>query len=188
MVTISVLGLDQYVVGHYSKEHTADLANLMEISEDDLNFFAPNSVLFHKGVEQTSWHTEIRVRLPRVLAPLEKKIADYLLSTFREFTIGVSVSFDYFDEEHVYSSRNEDYPLYIEEEHVLEVTSDGTPVSEEEEGEDADPADHAELDFNNPEELYLGDAFAGHEKDLESLDPEEEIQVPHEHHHGPHHH
>lgn len=183
MVTISVLGLDQYVVGHYSKEHTADLANLMEISEDDLNFFAPNSVIFHKGVEQTSWHTEVRVRLPRRLQVLEQKIADYLLQTLREFTIGVSVSFDYFDEEHTYASRNEDYPLYIEEEHVVEVSGESGDAGEDE----PDPADHAELDFNNPEELYLGNAFEGHEADLEKLDPDEE-EHHEEHHHGHHHH
>mgnify|MGYP006982724032 FL=1 len=61
MITISVLGLDQFVVGHYSKEHTANLAELFETDSDEINFYAPSSMIFHNGVEQTSWNVEIRV-------------------------------------------------------------------------------------------------------------------------------
>ena len=38
-ITISILGLDQFTVGHYSKEHSANLAQLFEIEEDNLNFY-----------------------------------------------------------------------------------------------------------------------------------------------------
>ena len=40
MVTISIYGLDQYTVGHYSKEHTANLASLLEVDEKDVVFYA----------------------------------------------------------------------------------------------------------------------------------------------------
>ena len=44
MITISILGLDQFVVGRYSREHSADLANLFESDENLLNFYAPNAM------------------------------------------------------------------------------------------------------------------------------------------------
>ena len=65
MITISFLGLDQFVVGHYSKDHTANIANLFETDEASINFYAPNSMMFHAGVEQTSWNVQIIVRAQR---------------------------------------------------------------------------------------------------------------------------
>jgi hypothetical protein len=62
MIVISVLGLDQFVVGTYSRKNTANLANLFECEEEEIVFYSPNSMIFHKGVEQTSWQTEILVR------------------------------------------------------------------------------------------------------------------------------
>ena len=50
MITIDILGLDQYVAGHYSREHEKNLASLFEISEDEISFYSPNSTLFHDGV------------------------------------------------------------------------------------------------------------------------------------------
>ena len=50
MILIKVYGLDQYVVGNYSKEHTANLAKLFETSEDEILFYAPNSYTFMKDV------------------------------------------------------------------------------------------------------------------------------------------
>lgn len=172
MITISILGLDQYVVGHYSKENSANIANLLEVDEDDVNFYAPYSVIFHKGVEQTSWHAEVIVRLPKKYEILEDKLAKYLLNTLNVFSINVEVSFEYFLEGKHYEIHNDQYPRYIDSDKVMDVEGEtGDEYSEEDE---ADPRDHAELDFNNPDELYLGDAFASHKEDLEKLDKKQE--------------
>lgn len=178
MITISILGLDQYVVGHYSKEHSENLANLMEISEDDLNFYAPYSVIFHKGVEQTSWHTEVIVRAPERLMVMEERIADYLLRTLNEVSINVELSFQYFDENRHYEIHNDAYPRYIESENVMEVEADNDSDLDEEE---PNPADHPELDINNPDEIYLGNVFAGHEEELEHIGEEKEHECHHDH-------
>jgi len=165
MITISILGLDQYVTGRYSRENTANIANLLETSEEDVNFYAPNSVIFHAGAEQTSWHTEVRVRAPKRFEPFEKKLADYLLSSLGLFTIGVFITFEYYDEERAYCAHNDDYPLYLDADHIVDVEGDSDDGSDD----DCDPADHPELDPDNPEEIYLGDAFAGHEEELSAL-------------------
>ena len=56
MITISIYGLDQFTVGHYSGEHTANLAQLFETKEENISFYSPNAYVFHNGVEQTSWN------------------------------------------------------------------------------------------------------------------------------------
>ena len=53
MITITIYGLDQYTVGHYSKIHTSNLANIFETDEDEILFCTPNNYVFHNGVEQT---------------------------------------------------------------------------------------------------------------------------------------
>jgi hypothetical protein len=165
MITISILGLDQFVVGHYSKDHSANLVNLFECDEEDLNFYAPNSMVFHNGVEQTSWNTIINVLAPCKYQKMEANVADYLLKTFSEFSINVEVNFAYFEEENHYEKINDDYPRYIREDNIVttdekEQLDDSDDDDEEPDNNEPNPADHAELDINNPDELYLGNAFA----------------------------
>jgi len=190
MIVISVLGLDQFVVGTYSRKHTENLANLFECDEKEIVFYAPNSMIFHKGVEQTSWQTDILVRAPKKYEVLESKIVDYLIKTFTDFTINVSVTFNYFEEEHHYEHVNEDYPRFIERGNLEE---EAMPYDDEEDyGDEANPLDRADLDIEDEEQIFLGDAFAGHEEELEALDAKEkeehcchdgDCHCGHKHHH-----
>ena len=41
MITITLIGLDQYTVAHYSKDHTKNIADLFETSEDIVKVFVP---------------------------------------------------------------------------------------------------------------------------------------------------
>jgi len=167
MITISILGLDQYVVGHYSGDNTKNLANLYEVSEDDISFYAPNCYMFHNGVEQTSWNTLVRVHAPERFKVFESKISHYLLNTLKNFSINVAVEFFYYDEHHRYEYINESYPRFLTEDNLVN-------VEEEELGED--------------EELYEGNIFEGYEDKLEEAYKEseecddEECKCHHHHH------
>lgn len=151
MITISVLGLDQYVVGTYSKNHTKNLASLFETNLDNISFYAPNSYMFHNGVEQTSWNTLVRIHAPHKYEVLEKKVAKYILETLKEFTINLSIEFYYYEEEHRYAYNNEKYPHFLTEDNVVN-------VEEEELGED--------------EELFEGNIFEEFEKELKKSNKE----------------
>lgn len=189
MIIISVLGLDQFVVGNYSKNHTSNIANLYETMEEDVNFSAPQSMIFHNGIEQTSWHTAVIVRAPRRFMPFEDKVADYLLDTLSTFSINIELTFSYFEEEHHYEHINDRYPRYIEHENLMEVHDDYE--EEEYDGEEPDPRDRADLDYNDEHQLYLGDAFAGHEEELEQCDcehDEDDCECNHDHCSCGHHH
>ena len=65
MITVTIYGLDQFVVGRLSREMTPNLAKLYELSEDEILFVAPQNMVFHKGVEQTSWNVLIHVNAPK---------------------------------------------------------------------------------------------------------------------------
>ena len=146
MVTISIYGLDQYVVGHYSKEHTANLASLFEVDEKDIVFYAPNAYVFHNGVEQTSWNTIVKVNAPEQCEKLEDKVANYITKTLKEFSIHLVIEFYYYHKHHRYEYVNKEYPRYISEENVVNV--------EDEEYQDGD-------------EIYEGNMFEGFEEKYE---------------------
>ena len=146
MVTISIYGLDQYVVGRYSKEHSANISSLLEVGEDDLVFYSPNAYVFHNGVEQTSWNTIVKVNAPEECEKLEDKVANYLIQTLKEFSIHLVVEFSYYHKHHRYEYVNKEYPRYISEENVVN--------AEDEEYQEGD-------------EIYEGNMFEGFEEKYE---------------------
>ena len=145
MITITIYGLDQFIIGRYSGEHNENLAQLFETSPDNINFCAPDAYVFHNGTEQTSWNTIIQVHAPEKYEVLEEKVAKYLLDTLKEFSINLSVEFTYFHSHHRYEHINKDYPRYIAEDNLVNV----------EDSEDSD-------------ELYEGNIFEGMEEKLEA--------------------
>ena len=156
MISITVYGLDAYIIGHYSKDHTANLAQLFETKEENIVFIVSDEYVFHNGVEQTSWQTLVKISAPEKYEPLEDKVATYLLKTLTQFSVHVQIVFDYFHGHHEHTFVNKDYPRFIKEDNVVNV---------EEEDED--------------EELYEGNIFEGMEKKLE-----EAYHEGHHHHEG----
>lgn len=144
MIIITVYGLDQYAVAHYSKNHSENLAQLFETKVENIAFIASDEYVFHNGVEQTSWQALVKVEAPEKYEILEDKAAQYLLKTLSEFSIHVRVVFDYFHSHHEHEFLNKSYPRYIKEDNLVNV---------EESDED--------------DELYEGNIFEGMEKKLE---------------------
>ena len=172
MITIQVLGLDQFVVGRYSREHGANIAQLYETDEKEIVFYAPNSMVFHGGVEQTSWQTIVIIRAPEKYQPLEQGVADYILRTLNLFSINIHLEFEYVGESHSYDFIHSEYPRYLD---VPEDKGDEYDFSfgqepEEMEGEIVhghDHCDHEHCDHDHEhaeEEVYLGNAFEGFEE------------------------
>ena len=169
MITIQVLGLDQFVVGHYSKEHTANIAQLLEVPEEEVNFYAPNAMMFHSGVEQTSWSTLVNVLLPHRFEALEKPLADYIMRTLCEFSIHVTVTFTYYHDHSEYNYVNPQYPRYLKGENIKEADISveyGMPHDEDECDEDECECHHSH-DSEEEDDIYLGNAFEGLEETLD---------------------
>lgn len=158
MVTISIYGLDQYTIGHYSKDHTKNLANLFEVSEDNVSFYAPDAYVFHNGVEQTSWNAIVKVNAPEHCESNEKAIAKYLIETLKEFSVHLQVEFYYYRSHHHYEHINKDYPRFIKEDNLVNVEED---------------------DYDG--ELYEGNIFEGFEEKLEEASKRKEEEAKHHH-------
>lgn len=155
MITISILGLDEYITGRFSREATPNLAKLLEIEPEEIVFFAPKSYIFHAGVEQTSWQGLIIVSLPEIFRAHEKDVATYLLSATADFLVNLTVKFHYFASEASYSRINEEYPRFIKEEDIVD--------EYDEEGEDDDNGDDEE-DNMNDNQPYMGNIFEDFEE------------------------
>lgn len=157
MILISIFGLDQFVVGKYSSEHTENLAQAFECGEEQINFYAPYSMIFHKGVEQTSWNSLVVISLEEKYRPFESKVTDYIFKTLKDFCIHIEIRFEYHENNSTYKLINDDYPLYLTEKNVVEV--DDEPF--EDDGEISE------------DQIYTGNVFEGMEDKLEkALNPE----------------
>ena len=145
MITIVIYGLDQFVVGRLSREMTPNLAKLYELSEDEIIFVAPENMVFHKGVEQTSWNIIIHVHAPKKASVLQDQVAKLILESIGEVAINKILEFYYYSEDNRYSKLNEAYPRFIASDNLVDIADDDyNEDMEEGEGED---------------EIFTGDIF-----------------------------
>lgn len=174
MILVSIFGLDQFVVGRYSREATSSLANLFETEENEINFSAPQHLIFHKGVEQTSWHVVVSLTLPHKYHHFQEKVAEYISKTLSLYAINIEIYFQYIEEDHVYYFPSETYEEYLSEDNISEEVSDYDGPDPEEEEDEHHHHSHLE-DEEDEEEIYLGDVFAGHEAELAELDKKNKV-------------
>ena len=146
MITVIFYGLDQFVVGHLSKELTPLVAKLYEVEEDEVNFIAPNCMVFHNGTEQTSWNIIIHVHAPMKVSVLQDTMANLLLDGIGEVAIHIAVEFYYYSQDNRYQKINDKYPRYITEENIVE------PDESLESDEDLEEGD-------SDDQIYTGDIF-----------------------------
>ena len=107
MITITIYGLDQFVVGRLSREMTPNLAKLYELSEDEILFVAPENMVFHNGVEQTSWNIIIHVHAPKKVAVLQDQVAHLILESIGDVAINKILEFYYYSQDDRYSKFND---------------------------------------------------------------------------------
>ena len=144
MITITIYGLDQFVVGRLSREMTPNLAKLYETSEDNILFVAPQNMVFHKGVEQTSWNIIIHVHAPKKVSVLQDQVAKLILESIGDVAINKMLEFYYYSEDNRYSKFNENYPRFIASDNLVNIAEEDYEDMEEGEGED---------------EIFTGDIF-----------------------------
>lgn len=151
MITIEIYGLDQYIVGELSREMTPNLAKLYEVEEDDINFIAPNCMLFHNGIDQTSWNILVKVFAPMKVSVLQDQVATLIQESIGEVAINKNIEFYYYSQDNRYSYINDDYPLYITKNNIVE---------EYHEDDDEDYDEHEELEEGEGEgQIYTGNIF-----------------------------
>jgi hypothetical protein len=133
MITITFLGLDQYIVGRLSREMTPNLAKLYEVNEDDINFVAPSNMVFHNGVEQTSWNVIVRVNAPMKVSVLQEDVAKLISKSVGEAAINLAIEFYYYSSDNRYERINENYPRYITSDNIVDPEIEYEELDEDEE-------------------------------------------------------
>ena len=144
MIAITIYGLDQFVVGRLSRELTPNLAKLYELNEDEIMFVAPENMVFHKGVEQTSWNIIVQVNAPKKVAVIQDQVAKLLLESIGDVAINKVVEFYYYSEDNRYCKFNDNYPRFIEADNLVDIEEQEYEDMEEGEGDD---------------EIFTGDIF-----------------------------
>lgn len=155
MITVTIYGLDQFVVGRLSAEMTPSLAKLYEVDEDEINFVAPENMVFHKGVEQTSWNIIIHVHAPMKVSVLQDDVARFILASIGNVAIHKSLEFYYYSQDNRYTEINDDYPRFITEDNTVNYDD---YENEDDECDDDDCEGHH---HDDEEEIYTGDIFEG---------------------------
>ena len=138
MIYIKVVGLDQYIVGRISKDYTDKIANLYEVNESEVNFISPSCMIFHKGVEQTSWHVLVNVLAPKKVSVLQDQASEVIKAAFKNVTINLDIIFSYYSEDDYENSRNDEYPRYIAENNLVDDEFEYEDIDDEEEIFDGD--------------------------------------------------
>ena len=123
---------------------TPNLAKLYEVSEDDIIFVAPENMVFHKGVEQTSWNIIIHVHAPKKVSVLQDQVAKLILESIGDVAINKILEFYYYSEDNRYTKLNESYPRFIANDNLVDIEEEDYEDMEEGEGEN---------------EIYTGDIF-----------------------------
>ena len=144
MITVTIYGLDQFVVGRLSREMTPNLAKLYELNEDEIIFVAPQNMVFHKGVEQTSWNIIIHVHAPKKVSVLQDQVAKLILESIGDVAINKILEFYYYSEDNRYSKLNDSYPRFIASDNLVDIEEEDYEDMDEGEGED---------------EIFTGDIF-----------------------------
>ena len=67
MINITFYGIDPYMLRGLSKDLTEKVANLCEVSKEDILFMSSDGLLCFNGVEQDDWYALIYVDMPHEL-------------------------------------------------------------------------------------------------------------------------
>lgn len=145
MITISIIGLDPYLVRQISKEMSAKIADIYETTVDNINFYSPECLFIHNGVEQNTWNVLVKVNAPLKVKVMEKDAAKIIHEFVKDACVNMAIEFYYYSQDNRYE--------YIDKNHPRFMTEENTVIEEDEPLEDG-------------EEPYLGDIFENFEEKI----------------------
>ena len=156
MITVSILGLDPYLVRQISKDLTPRLSDIYECHKDDVDFYAPECLFIHDGVEQNTWNVLVRVHAPLKVKVMEKEVARIIHEFMKDACINLAIEFYYYSQDNRYEFIDPTHPRFMTEENSVEIDQDDS--LEEDLRDERDDEDY--------EEPYLGNVFEDFEKKL----------------------
>lgn len=144
MINIVLKGVDEFLGSHVEEVFSPQVAKILNVNQDEILLICLHSTIYHKGVDQTSYHMIVNFELEEKYREYEEQLVNYVLTASKNFAVHCHVSFCYCDNK-VYSRIDNDYPLYVTEQNEVLVE---------------------ETESQTNEEVYLGDMFADFEEQL----------------------
>lgn len=165
MITVKIYGIDPYLLRGISKDVTKKLADLYEISKDEINFISPECLVAHDGVEQNTWNIFVEVHAPKKVSILEDKAFDILAQYLKSITINMECVFYYFSSDNYHKSINTEYPRFMKEENSAYIEED---YEEDDECDDPNCEEHHHHHHEEETDIFLGNAFEGFEDKIKN--------------------
>lgn len=150
MITISIIGLDPYLVRQISKEMSPKIADIYETSIDNVNFYSPECLYIHNGVEQNTWNVLVKVNAPMKVKVMEKDAVKILHEYIKDACVNMSIEFYYYSQDNRYEFIDKEHPRFMTEENSFVEVESEEELAEGETGE----------------EPYLGDIFENFEEKI----------------------
>lgn len=160
MITIKIYGIDPYLLTGISKDMSKKIADLYEISKDEINFLAPECLYVHDGVEQNTWNVLVEVHAPKKVEVLEKDAYKIIEQYIKSVAINIECVFYYFSSDNYHKTLNPDYPRFMKENNSVYIEED--EEYDDDECDDPNCEEHHHH-HHEDEEIYLGNAFEGFE-------------------------
>ena len=136
MINVILKGVDEFLGSHVESVLTPKIAAICKVRNEAVVFTCLHSIIYHGGVDQTSYHMIVTFELEEKYLPFEKELANFVLEASKSFAVHCHISFTYLNKPY-YQRIEKDYPLYVTMENEVSIE---------------------ENDEN--EEIYTGDIFA----------------------------
>lgn len=161
MITIKLFGMDSYEAIKYTKKLTIKLAELYDVSENEIEFFATDGFIIHNGFEQTNFRLDVEIEAPEQFEELENEVKDAICDFLRDENVAVHFRFlfTYFNPSHEYVLIDDSYPLYMNDNNTVKAKDD----EDEEVDTSSDSEDEEEYD-----EPYMGDIIGAFDEFVQS--------------------
>lgn len=154
MITVSIIGVDPFMVRQISKAMTSKIAALYEVQIDDVNFYAPECLYIHNGVEQNTWNVLVKVNAPLKVKVLEEKAVRVIREYMLDACVNLAIEFYYYSQDNRYEFINPTHPRFMTEENTVDFIEDDEVIEEDYEDEESG------------EEPYLGNIFEDFDKKM----------------------
>ena len=145
MIHILLRGVDEFLGKHVETLITPQISKICHVENDEVLLTCLQSMIYHGGVDQTSYHMIVLVELDEKYRVYEKEIAEYLLKASKQFSVHAHVQFTYLNGG-LYERIDNTYPLFVTQSNSVDVGVDD--------------------DDDDDDDIYTGNIFADFEEKL----------------------
>lgn len=145
MINIVLKGVDEFLGADVEKVLLPKAAKVLQVSMDEVLLTCMHSMIYHGGLDQTSFHMIVTFEMEEKYRKFEKELIKCVFEVSKNFSVHSHVNFLYLTP--TSSNIDKEYPLYVTESNRVIIEDD-----------------------ENEEEVYTGNMFSNFEEQLKELD------------------